>query len=236
MNELGARALRDAGLAFLGKLIAVQSHEVTNAFSVINEMAGLEQDILADAAKGQPVDLLELESVCQKIRKHVRRGEAAVRSINWMAHTVDQTSAVIDLNQTLPRIVSVAEHWLSVRRARFVLDLPETGTSLETRPFFLAFAVLLGIDAVTPRSPGDQTISVGYAGCGGVTLTIANDDRGPIDPADEPPLRTLSSLAAALGGELRQRPNGGAGNRVELFIPDKRPPDERDDIGKKEAR
>jgi hypothetical protein len=238
MSELKDSALRDAGLAFLGRITAVLSHEVTNAFSVINEMAGLELDILGDAAKGQPPDLLEIERVCQKIRKHVRRGEAAVRSINWMAHSVDRTSAVIDLNQTLTRIVSVAERWLSVRRASFALDVPEAGASLETRPFFLAFAVLLGLDAVTPRSSDEQTISIGYAeGDGGAVLTIDNGDRGDISPADDDKtLRTLSSLMTALGGQLRRRPGEGAGGRVELFIPATRRPDERDDIEKKEAR
>jgi uncharacterized protein YjiS (DUF1127 family) len=235
MHELDAEQLRDAGLALVGKIVAVHSHEVTNAFSVINEMAGLQLDILKDAAKGDPVDLLELESVSKKIRHHVRRGEATVRSINWLAHSVEQISQVFDVSETLEKIISVAEHWMTRRRARFALELPEESTRLEARLFTFAIAVFLAIDVVTPTSSGDQEISVGYTNVkGGLELTVASDGGESSIPEAEANLNILKSLMKALGGELRQPLDFGPADRVVLFVPSQRHACERGETEKKE--
>ncbi len=221
-------ALRDAGLAFMGKVVAAQTHEVTNAFSVINEMAGLQQDILQDAARGEPLDLLELERVSGKIREHVRRGDAVVRSINWIAHSADRLSAAFAVNEALERAVAAAEHWMRRRRARFALSLPEEGARLETRPFFFVYAVLLAADIVTPPAAGDQEISVSYTRDGdGITLVIANVGAGS-SKIEATNLKKLNALVEAMGGALRRPRDGGPAERIVIIVPHGRPAEERD--------
>jgi hypothetical protein len=221
MHEQSAEALRDAGLAFLGKMVAIQSHEATNAFSVINEMAGLQGDILEDAARGRNIDLLEIEDTCKKIREHVQRGQDAIKSINWIAHTVDQLNETIDLAEALKKAVAVANHWLQMRRAHVRLDTPTPGVHLETRPFFLAFAVLLSADAVAQKSTGEQTVTIGFSKLdAGVDITIEGTAE-PKPKADwESPLSTLKALMKSMGGQVKpSRPHASSANRVIFWIP-----------------
>ena len=221
MTVLNDAALRDAGLAFWGQVISVQTHEVTNAFSVINEMAGLQWDILRDAASGESVDLYELESICDKIRGHVRRGDAVVRSINWIAHSVDHLRGPIEVNDALTKIALVAESWLRRRRAVVDLRLPPASTTIEARPFFFVFSVLLGIDVVTGKM-GEKTIAVdGHFQDECLALSIANLNELTLAETDNRKIETLSSLLTAMGGRFRLSTNakGASIERVDLRIP-----------------
>lgn len=219
MDEQSDMVLRDEGLRFMGKIVAAQTHEVTNAFSVINEMAGLEWDILRDSSLGNPVDLMELESICEKIREHVHRGQTVIRSINWLAHSVDQMEAVIDIGETLTKIASVAEHWKR-RQASVSLSLPDDGVFVRVRPFFFAFAVLLAVDLLTGRT-GHQTI---FMECSPeeehVELTVANMDQDKLSP-DMSKISTLTSLLIAFGAELCHPKKAAlsAFNRIVIHVP-----------------
>ena len=206
MSEPNDKRLRDAGLAFLGRMVSVQTHEVTNAFSVINEMAGLQGDILEDAAAGEPLDIGELASVCEKIREHVKRGEHVVRSINWLAHTVDHASAVLNVEELLERIAHVAKSWMYRRQAVVELRLPGRPIHIETRPFFFAFAVLLGIDMVTD-APGEKRVVLDCRSTErGIELAISN--RGSSAPIKrDRKLETMSSLARELKATYRLTAN-----------------------------
>ena len=106
MDEGECQLLRREGLAFFGSIVAGQSHEVTNVLSVINELAGLQGDILGNAGAGQPPDIERLKQVVQKIRNQVQRGEIIIRSINRFAHTVDDSAAI---RKILQRVLHQAE-------------------------------------------------------------------------------------------------------------------------------
>jgi hypothetical protein len=236
MNDLCDGYLQDVSLAFLGEIVAVQSHEVTNAFSVINELAGLQLDIVRDTAKGQPLDPLELESISEKIRQHVRRGEATIRSINWIAHRVDNTSAILDINDTLSKIIAIAKHRTRLRTVRFVLELPEESARLKAHPFFFTFAVFLGIDAVSQVSSGNQMISLGYLAVeGGLEFTISTGRNEALVTGDEEENTTLKSLIGVLGGELRWLGRKGSTNTVSFFVPGSYQRDGHDPIATKES-
>ncbi len=227
MDERREMALRDEGLKFMGKIVAVQTHEVTNAFSVINEMAGLEWDILRDSSAENPIDLVELESICGKIREHVDRGKRVVRSINWIAHSVDQMAAVIEIGETLKKIAPVAEYWKRRRRASFSLSLPDDSVFVHVRPFFFAFAVLLAVDLLTGRG-GRQTIFIGGAPeKDHVELTIANLDQERLSP-DASKLDMLTSLLIAFDAELCHPKNAvlSAFDRIVIQVPIYIPPSE----------
>jgi hypothetical protein len=110
-----------------------------------------------------------------------------------------------------------------MRRADFVLELPETSVSLEARPFFFASAILLSIEVVTPPASGDQTISVELTNIGGdLEFTIANPGGELSIAEDDTRLHTLSSLIIALGGELKQSGRQDPADRIVFHVPGKR--------------
>jgi len=49
LSEHEERIICNGALAFYGKVVAGQSHEVTNVLNIINELTGLQQDLLMAA-------------------------------------------------------------------------------------------------------------------------------------------------------------------------------------------
>ena len=212
--------LHDAGLAFTGKIIAAQTHEVTNALNVINELTGLQLDILQEATNGQAVDVLEIEQICAQIRQHVQRGQKTVKCINWLAHRFDHPIAVFNINELLSQIIDVAEQWAKLSRANFVLDLPGTGISLEIRPFFLIYALFLCIDTVTSGKRGDQTISVEHTIAEeNLVITFTNETFELSLSDNKNNAAMLHSLLSELGGRAEVIEGRETIERIVLLIP-----------------
>jgi hypothetical protein len=223
VSERSAEKLRDEGLAFWGKIVAAQSHEVTNAFSVINEMAGLQLDILRASGVEQPVDVLDLENICEKIRLHVRRGETSVRSINWIAHTVDLPAVEFDLKETLSKLTIAAEHWSRLKNVELLPDFPDTSARLETSLLFFSYSIFLCIEALASPGAGRQTMSLGYSNVdGGAEIAVTSSDSKPFAQESEITISSLKDLMNELEGELRMIPSQGAGDSIVFFVPAKR--------------
>ncbi len=77
-------------LRFFGQVNASISHEIKNVLAVINEGAGLLDDLCMLAAKGRPFDPEKLVLVAQSILGQVKRGDTIVRRMNAFAHSVDR--------------------------------------------------------------------------------------------------------------------------------------------------
>jgi len=60
------RLLKDEGLAFFGAITASISHELNNVIAIIDQSAGLLNDLLAGAQYGRPITNEKLERISKK--------------------------------------------------------------------------------------------------------------------------------------------------------------------------
>lgn len=223
MSDTRAERLRLEGMAFWGKLIAAESHEVINAFSVINEMAGLQTDILQAAGPDGQVDVLDLADICEKVRNHVRRGERRVRALNWVAHTVDAPVSEIELKDMLPKLMLAAEHWARIKKIEIATDFPEAGAAVETSLFFLAYGIFLGMEAMASSAGEGWTITLGFSRVeGGVEITLTNSDPLHFNQEVAVKIASLGALVEELGGELKTSQEEGELERIAFFVPRRR--------------
>jgi len=225
MSKPDAVRLREDGMALLGRTIAVHSHDVINAFNVISEMAGLQLDLLQEAAGGEPVDLVELEKICRQIRSYARSGDATVRSLNWVAHRFDDVNPEVEVGQTLAKAVTAAGHLLSVRRVSIALEAPDEQAFARVDPFLLAYAILLGLETLTFKSPRDKTVTVGWQPVPqGIEIAIESGE--PVEPPlDREAVRArFELLLRELGGAIETLEGDARGERLVLTIPASRTP------------
>ncbi len=112
MNELMTRErgktmswnweiIGETGLQFFGKMSASISHEMKNVMAIINENAGLLEDLTVMAEKGMPIDPERLKTQASRIMKQIRRGDDIIKGMNRFAHSVDEPLRQADLNDTL---------------------------------------------------------------------------------------------------------------------------------------
>ena len=214
--------LKYKGFLYFEKIISTLSHDTINAFSVINEMAGLQQDILEDPTEGAAIDAEELAAICVKIRAHVQRGKTAIRGINWITHRADQPEAMTDINETIEKISEITNMWLDTRRAKLAFTPLKAAIGIQTKPFFFAFAVLLSIDMLTAVSSSvPQVVTVGYCTAEDrheFLITNRNYESRLSREADK--WATLASLMGVLGGTIKHpTDNTSSTNHLLLCLP-----------------
>ena len=85
-----------AGLQFFGQISASISHELKNVLGIINENAGLLEDLTFMADRGVPLDPVRLKAMAESVKKQVGRANAIIGNMNRFAHSADRSYCTVD--------------------------------------------------------------------------------------------------------------------------------------------
>lgn len=116
-----AKDLRE--VAFLGRITAAFTHEMNNVLAVIKESAGLMEDLLSLGQESAFPHRERFVRCLTGIRAQTKRGVELSGRLNRLAHSPDEETADIDLNDAMEQAIV-----LSGRFARL------KGVSLEFHP------------------------------------------------------------------------------------------------------
>ncbi len=147
-------------LKFFGKMTASISHELKNVLAIINENAGLLEDLCAMAEKGKPVDPGRIKTAAGKVIKQVKRGDVIIRRLNQYAHSVDELDCDVDVNDILVLVTGLAGRIALVRGINFETDQMTDPVIINTNPFLLETLVWLFLDYAMEASGEGKTVSV----------------------------------------------------------------------------
>jgi hypothetical protein len=159
--------ISETGLQFFGKMSASISHEIKNVMAIINENAGLLEDLTVMAEKGVPIDPQRLRTQADRIMKQIRRGDEIVKGMNRFAHSVDERLRQTDLNDTLALVCTLSGRFASMRGVRLELEPSASQIPIVTNPFFLENLLWLCLD-----------FAMGCAGAGKTVLLKAEKIEG----------------------------------------------------------
>lgn len=163
MGDDHRRPWQREGVLFFGDVIAGLSHELSNVFNIINEMAGLQQDILA-GAQPKGVDAADrLSELAGRIKAQVERGEALNQSLHSLAHSVDEANIAFDLGDTLELAGSLAARRARLGRVELAVHRPESPVTLEGDPFVLLLTIYGSIGAVVGAATSERRVEVSAA-------------------------------------------------------------------------
>jgi len=138
--------LSETGLQFFGEMSASISHELKNVMAIINENAGLLEDLTVMAEKGMPIDPERLKIQASRIMKQIRRGDDIVKGMNRFAHSVDEPLRQAELNDTLGLMCTLSGRFASMRGVTLELEPASAQISIVTNPFFLQNLLWLCLD------------------------------------------------------------------------------------------
>jgi len=208
------------GFLFSGTISAAVSHEIRNKLAVVNEKAGLIEDLARMYAKGRPVDPEQLEAQARGIREQVRRADSVVEHLNQFAHSADRPCHRTDVAQLLALMVALSERRASTAGVRLALTQPSAPAMLTTSPFLLENLLFLCIELALSAADEAKEIGVGVeTAAEGIRVRFSG-----LDQADDQ-LRILgeTSSATALLDAVQARLQATSGG-AELIL-------EADDIG-----
>ncbi len=188
-------------LRFFGVVSASISHEIKNRMAVINEQAGLLEDIVRMAEKGRPLDLERVMRLAGALKSQVTMTDDIIRNMNRFSHSVDRFWRPVDLGEWVGLVVNLFKRMNDNRGLAVSFSSPVDVITLDSAPFLLMNLLGLCMDGAADRADRTQPVvlrclKTGDGGCVEISFTPG---AGP-DPVALPD--AVDELAALLCAEV----------------------------------
>lgn len=189
------------GLKFFSQMSASISHELKNSLSIINESAGLLEDLSIMAETGKPLDNKRVQQLSASVKRQVKRTGGIIKNMNRFSHLTDDPIKQIEVTDFLRFIIDISRRLTETAGVNVVLSEHEKPLSIVTRPFYLHY-LLWRLIQLSIKSAGvtrELTLSP-RPDDNGICIVFENHKR--FDKISNPPahgecLQTLLSLLAA---------------------------------------
>ncbi len=207
------------GLVFFGRITASISHEVNNVLAIINELAGLLEDLLQNAEQRRPIDPQKLRSVSDRIQTHIQRGESIVKRLNRFAHSIDDPVSEFDLNVVLNDLVNIAQRFAMLKGIQLETNLPAEPVSINSSRFAFQLAVFGGIEKALATLNKDESVKIScHKQQDQITITIDAGEIGT-NTEEQNDMTDLIELMKKLGGNLEITKQEGKNQSLILSFP-----------------
>jgi signal transduction histidine kinase len=150
----------ESGPQFFGKMTASISHEIKNVLAIINENAGLLEDLALMADGGAEIDPQRLQNMSSAVMKQVRRADAIMKNMNRLAHSVDESIKTIEINDLLELLVALSNRFASTRGVGIQLKRTESPLKLRTAPFFFMNLLWLCLDFAMDAAGEEKSVEL----------------------------------------------------------------------------
>ena len=150
----------ETGLQFFGRISASISHEIKNVLAIVNENAGLLEDLTLLADRGKPLDPARLKLMAQAVKKQVSRADGIIKNMNRFAHSIDQTIKTDDLDQTIELVIDLTNRLAAMRGIKVNLQLPASPLTITTAPFYLMNLLWLCLDFSMSASGNEKRVEL----------------------------------------------------------------------------
>jgi len=177
------RSVSEEGLRFFGEMSAAVSHEIRNKLAVINEKAGLIQDIALAMKSGRSVDPDRLDLQAGKIADQVRQANQIVGALNRLAHSVDFTGIRIDLGGVISLVAELYRR--KAAQAEVAIDTKGVVDSITviSSPFLLQDLIGACLNVALARVDDTRVVAIA-AGTGTDGAVVRFQNLAAIDDAD----------------------------------------------------
>jgi signal transduction histidine kinase len=242
------RTLRKIGhsnkLASIGRLAAGVGHEINNPLAVINEKAGLIQDIISfkDEYKGDK----QLAGLVNSILTTVKRCGTITRHLLDFARHLDEKIEIVNLKNILAGILDLLHKESEYRKIKIIMNVADDIPVFECDHGKLQqiFLNLINNSFAAMKEGGTLTVSARHPSSANVVITIADDGCGipeeDIDHIFEPFYFTMTknggtglglsityALVQEIGGSIKVTSEVGKGTQFTVEIPLKYSPNKR---------
>ncbi len=153
MTAGSGRRLQREGVLLFGRVAAGLSHELSNVFNIINELAGLQQDIAASGQDAASPSLARLADLAGRIKSQVARGEAFDTTLHHFAHCVDDPAGAFGLDSLLGLLGELTSRRARLARVELEVVPPEEAATLLGDRFALLLAAVACVEQAIGDAP-----------------------------------------------------------------------------------
>jgi signal transduction histidine kinase len=153
-------SIGECGLHCFGSISASVSHELKNALAIINENAGLLEDLSFMAEKGLPLDPARLKGLAANIARQIQRADGIIRNMNRFAHSADEAMKCIDLGDTLALILALSSRLAAMKSVTLNFIPPPQPICVTTRLFYFENLLWLCLKEIFERAGVEKEITL----------------------------------------------------------------------------
>ncbi len=192
---------------------AIVSHDIKNVLAIVNESAGLLDDLACMAGEDGGVPTDRVQATTASIAAQVTRANIIMKHLNRFAHSGDVPVASINIQETLARMIALTTRKAAARKVSLRIECDEA-LQLHTQPRVfdaLIYNLLITIYETFPAG-GVVLIEVETT-TEQIILVFNPDDSAPVSLETFPGQGHIT-LATALHGTLKT-----AENKIRVSLP-----------------
>ncbi|MBB5348858.1 HAMP domain-containing histidine kinase [Desulfoprunum benzoelyticum] len=197
-----------SGLQFFGTVSASISHELKNVLAIINENAGLLEDLTFAARRGSPIDPDKLDRTVQNFSKQIHRADEILKNMNRFAHSVDQFESQIDLHDLVVLVANLAARKAAMGRISLATTAPAQPIHLTCNPFLLENLVWLCLELAIAATGAGRTLTLIPEKTASTILLHITGIDGLSETLPVPDETGFEAIRAALGATMTTDPAG----------------------------
>ncbi len=131
-----------------------------NVLAIVNENAGLLEDFTLMADRGKPIDPARLKIMAAAVKRQVGRADEIIKNMNRFAHSIDQTTTTVDLDQTIELFIALTARFAAMRGVKVDLQLPASPLRIPTAPYYLMNLLWLCLDFCMSASGDEKRVEL----------------------------------------------------------------------------
>jgi hypothetical protein len=128
--------------------------------AIVNENAGLLEDLTLLADRGKPLDPARLKIMAAAVKNQVGRADGIIKNMNRLAHSIDQTITTVDLDQTIELVIALTARFAAMQGVKVDLQLPASPLTISTAPFYLMNLLCLCLDFSMSASGDEKRVEL----------------------------------------------------------------------------
>jgi signal transduction histidine kinase len=202
------RVEAERDLAFFGVVTTSMTHELANVILIIEQVAGLLDDLLETHREGRPVSCERLAVIQERLNRQTRRASALIQNLNRFAHGIDLRFREFDLIELVRSLLAVSGRFANSRGVTVRIHSQEEEISMRSDPFAVQQAVFAGLRrAFSICGPGN-TIDVTVSRERGGPTVVIEGPSGVDSSTSANQMEILQPILKKLGGSLSLRRKG----------------------------
>lgn len=147
--------------AFFGRMTADLTHEIKNILAIIQESAGLMEDITAISPPAEKRFQEKFNNALRAIRAQLQRGMELTTLFNRFAHIPDSSRAEIDLVDAVRNMHDLAGRFARMKCVELAaVNIGADPVRLEANPVGVYLAIFSGIDCCLSVLPAQTSIAL----------------------------------------------------------------------------
>ena len=140
--------LRDSQLASLGKMLAGYSHELKNHLAIINESAGLMDDLLEMGSIDDEQSVQRFKRSISLICERINQADTMAKYMNGFAHKMDVPVSNFDVNELLIEELAFLDRFFWIKSASLHKELQPDLPAVSNNPSLLQFVIFTYIHRI----------------------------------------------------------------------------------------